>query len=106
LKYLDLAAMGENAVRLSLRNDTKRPRVVWVELWGDDYTLLAGESLELIVGGRTNTPALDLELGDDWVKVILAPDGETFGDYVAHQNGVVLESGYQRQSGLDAGLKY
>lgn len=109
MNYLDMAAVGKHATRLEIKNGTNRPRAVWVELWGHDYTLLPLESIELITWGKIEPPEVSVEEHADATAIVLSPsarDGLTFGDHVIHKDGVLLKPGYQRREGLEAGLTY
>ena len=103
----DESLVGANSTRFEIRNGTARPRIVWVELWADDYTLFPGEFLEFVHWGRVDAPPSVTEYNDQTV-IVLSPctDEMTFGNYLVHQEGILLQSGHQRQAGMDAGLVY
>ncbi|MDB5350890.1 MAG: hypothetical protein JWN86_2137 [Planctomycetota bacterium] len=108
MTYFDRTLIGKNSVSFQIRNGTDRPRAIWIELWSHDYTLLPLESMEIVVWGRAETPQVEItENALSTVIVLSPPPGEmSFGEYIVHQYGVVLEPAYQRQAGLDAGLEY
>ena len=107
MRFFDESMVGANSTRFAIRNGTSRPRIVWVELWAADYTLLPLESLELVHWGLIAAPPEVTEYHDRAVIVLSSCGDEmTFGHYVIHQNGILLEPGHQRQAGLDAGLVY
>lgn len=47
--------MAKSFTRIGISNgrDEQRPRVIYVEPWGRDYTLLPGEDLEIVAYGDT-----------------------------------------------------
>jgi hypothetical protein len=89
--------------KLGIWNSTKRLRIVWVEPWAEDFTLLPKERLEITVTDESVQP---------WFCVVERPDSsqayiESGGsDYEITQEGKRLECGHNRQAGLAAGLKY
>jgi hypothetical protein len=108
VRFLDMSVAGKSFTKFSIRNGADRPRVIWIELHGHDYTLLPLESLELIIWGRAEIPQIEVTEDVDWSSVLLSPPaGESVvGEYLVHQNGVLLDSGHQRQEGMKAGLTY
>jgi hypothetical protein len=88
--------------KIAVSNSTKRPRIVWVEPWGEDYTLLPGEELELLCRDDTEQP---------WFHVVEWEDGsqiyvEQGGYFEVLQQGKRIECGHNRQAGQEAGLSY
>jgi hypothetical protein len=102
--------MSESAysAKLGVSNRTDRPRIIWVEPIPDDYTLLPGEELEIVVTDPHRTPWFDI---DEWPYstqiYVMDAIPETWLDGIrVIQNGNRLEPGHQRQKGLEAGLVY
>jgi hypothetical protein len=85
--------------KLGVRNSRKAPQVVAVEPWGNDYTLLPDEELEVIAFGDSAVP---------WFNVV-EWDGATqvycYGtvDFKVVQGDRELECGHQRQAEPGAG---
>ena len=96
--------MSENlSARLEVHNDTQRPRVVWVEPVAEDFTLLSGESLEIVARGIQNRQWFGLVELEDATQVYLQePD---FMDFQVFQNGKRLERGHNRDAGRKAGIR-
>ncbi len=69
------------------------PHVVAVEPWGADYTLLPGESLEVVAFGDEVVPTFELVECNDCSQVY-CNDALT---YEVMQNGVVIPCGHNRQ---------
>ncbi len=89
------------SVRIVIENDTDRPRTVWVEPWGEDFTLLPKEKLEIIARNDAEQPWFQVDEFGRRCKVYL----ETIvNDYEVVQSGVVIQCGHQRQVAMDAGL--
>lgn len=97
--------MSENlSARLEVYNDTQRPRAVWVEPIAEDFTLLPGESLEIIARGVQNRQWFGLVEHEDVTQVYLQePD---YDDFQVTQKGKRLECGHNREAGIKAGLQY
>jgi hypothetical protein len=91
------------SAKAAVENATDRPRIVWVEPWGEDFTLLPKEKLEVIA--RNGSEPL-------WFHVIEHREGTQVyiegytNDYEVIQNGRPLHCGHQRQEAMDAGLKF
>jgi hypothetical protein len=83
----------KNKVKIGVWNSRKSPHVVWVEPWGDDYTLLADEKLEIVAIGKGNVPWFNVVEADRSTQVYC----ESTDDFEVFQNGRLLKSGHQRQ---------
>lgn len=90
------------SARISIENNTDRPRIVWVEPWGEDFTLRPKEELEILA--RDGSEPL-------WFQVIEYNEGcQVYIDgsnchYDVRQEGQVIQCGHQRQVAIDAGLR-
>jgi hypothetical protein len=93
---------GQLSARIVIENSTNRPRIAWVEPWGEDYTLLSKERLEIIARGDSESPWFHVVEYDQGAQIWI----EGSSDYDVVQNGIKLECGHQRQAGLDAGLQF
>jgi len=93
-------AEGQSA-RIVIENDTERPRVVWVEPWGEDYTLLSHEKLEIIARNHVEQPWFQVVEFGHGCSVYL--EGIT-NDYNVLQDGREIQCGHQRQAARDAEL--
>jgi hypothetical protein len=48
------------SAKLTIRNESDRPRVIWVEPIPCDYTLLPGEELTIVARGTQQVPGFNL----------------------------------------------
>jgi hypothetical protein len=94
--------LGNLSARIRVQNSTKKPRIVWVEPWAEDFTLLAGEELEIIARSTTEQPQFYVVEWPESTQVYL--EGESAAHEVL-QNGIHLECGHNRKAACDAGLK-
>ncbi len=95
---------GTYSARIVIQNQTEWPRVVFVEPFGEDFTLLPGESLDVVARGSRGE---ELPYFQVWETVDTSSvwiEGD-FREYDVLQGGIKLECGHQRQAGLDAGLE-
>ena len=89
--------MNEQTTKLGVTNDNSEPLVVYVEPCGADYTLLPGESLEIIVIGVGLLPL-------PWFSVIDSPGAlsayieGSCGDFAVFQGGHRIECGHNRRT--------
>ena len=97
-----MADTESHSARIVIENDTDRPRIVWAEPWGEDYTLRPKEALEVIA--RDGSQAL-------WFQVIEYNEGcQVYieGSNCNHdvlQEGKAIHCGHLRQVAIDAGLR-
>ena len=70
-----------------------KPQVVAVEPWGNDYTLLAGEQLEIVAFGDTVLPWFHVRECDGTSQVYC----EDTAIFMVMQNGMELECGHNRR---------
>ena len=69
-----MSEAGQLSARIVIENSTNRPRIAWVEPWGEDYTLLSKERLEIIARGDSESP---------WFHVVEYDQGCRYGSKVA-----------------------
>ena len=84
--------------RIDIRNDRQYPVTVWVEPWGEDYTLLPGESYSFTAA----TPAEGFHYSINWQD----RDMQLYADVgceevLATHNSVELSCGHNRQHRTD-----
>ena len=91
-----------NEVSIVVQNDRKRPHVIWIEPWGEDYTLLCGEQIKVSVAS--------LELDSGACFHLVETEGNT-QVYVEHSksprvlvNNSIADCGHNRQAAIDAGI--
>ena len=87
--------------RILIENGTGRLRIVWVEPWGEDYTLLPKEELEIIARNPLRMPWF--KVSEEAASTVVSIEGET-NDYDVLQMGAKIPCGHRRQDALDAGL--
>jgi len=93
-----MVVMSQPAAKIAFDNsrEDKQPLTIYVEPLGEDYTLLAGEQLEIIATGNTEPPWFHVRQWGNDCQVYL--QGDCNGtDFVVTQNGKRLECGHNRQ---------
>jgi len=85
--------MTSRTSKFQAHNHKTVPHVVAVEPWGADYTLLPGESLEVVAFGGEVAPSFELVEWNDSSQVY-CNDAST---YEVMQNGAVIPCGHNRQ---------
>jgi hypothetical protein len=83
--------------KIGFSNHRDSPQVVMVEPWGEDFTLLPGEELEVVALGDAATP---------WFHVYECEGSsgvycEDTHDFEVLQSGVKLKCGHNRQPESD-----
>ena len=79
--------------KFRVHSNMEVPHVIAVEPWGADYTLLPGESLEVIATGEEVAPSFELVAWDECSQVY-CNDAST---YEVMQNGIAIFCGHNRQ---------
>jgi hypothetical protein len=90
-----------HSAKIGVTNSTARPRIVWVEPWAEDYTLMPGEELVITAQDNADQP---------WFHVVEWPEStqiyiEAGGAFEVLQGGRRLECGHNRQAARAASLK-
>ena len=85
--------MNSTTAKLGLSNQRKRPQIVAVEPWANDYTLLPGEELEIVALGEGAMPWFHVVEWDGTTQVYC----EETAQFKVLQHGVELECGHNRQ---------
>jgi hypothetical protein len=98
--------MAEFFAKIGVSNDEPQLRVVWVEPWPDDYTLLPGESLEIHVRSSVAQPWFNVVETDrnTQVYVELPPSDLMNAKVEVYQGTQLLSVGHNRQAAIDAGV--
>jgi hypothetical protein len=84
--------MDELSTRIEVSNGRRRPWEVHVEPWGEDFTLLPDESLEVVAEGRGATPWFYVVENEGSTQVYCE---ETVA-FAVYQEGRLLECGHNR----------
>lgn len=87
-------------------NDDKQLRVVWVEPWPHDFTLLPDESLEIHVHSSTAPAWFNVVESDrnTQIYVELPPSDLMTAKVEIYQGTQLLHPGHNRQAAIDAGI--
>jgi hypothetical protein len=88
--------------KIAVSNSTKRPHIVWVEPWGEDYTLLPGEQLEIICREDSEQPWFHVVENEESSQVYI----ERGQDFEVLQESKRLYCGHNRKIARSAGLKF
>ena len=90
------------SVSIRIHNDRTFPHVVWIEPWGEDYTLLPGEKFDIAT--------TDSNAGDGPYFCLVETNGNTQvfvergNDPQLQIDGIAVECGHNRQAAIDAGI--
>jgi hypothetical protein len=85
-----------------IHNDRSRPYLVWIEPWGEDYTLLPQQRLIVTstVSSPIDRPAFALVESDTGTQLYI----ETGNYPELLVDGIPVVCGHSRQAAIDAGL--
>ena len=89
-------------VAIAIWNDRPHLHIVWIEPWGDDYTMLPKQKLTVTTSGPDSGSG-------PWFALV-ETDGNTQvfverGDYPQVEvDGIRVEGGHNRQAAKDAGV--
>ena len=86
--------MNELSAKLGVRNDGKSSRVIYIEPWGEDYTLRRGESMEVLAIGKTASPWFAVVESEEGMQVYV--EGDRGVDVTVWQAGVQVHCGHNR----------
>jgi len=86
--------MNELRTKLGVRNEMKISRVIYIEPWGQDYTVRSGESIEVVAIGKTALPYFTLVESSEAVQVFVEGDRDV--DFTVWQGGVQVKCGHNR----------
>ena len=98
--------MTEFFAKIGISNDESQLRVIWVEPWPHDFTLLPGESLEIQVRSFVAQPWFNVVETDRNTQVYVElPLSDLMDAKVeVYQGTTLLEPGHNRQAAIDAGI--
>lgn len=80
--------------RMMITNDGSDPLVVFVEPWGRDFTLLVGESFDLVLEGGSPESHFNTFCSPNRITVYAEGAVE---DVLVYQGGTRVECGHNRQ---------
>jgi hypothetical protein len=92
--------MARFSAKIEVSNDTKEPRIVWLEPWAEDYTLLPKEVLLILARSESEQPWFHVVIGEKHTQVY-----SEAGDMAeVFQNGISLSCGHKREEAIKAGI--
>jgi hypothetical protein len=92
--------MAKFSAKIEVSNETKEPRIVWLEPWAEDYTLLPNEELQILAHSESEQPWFHVVVGEKHTQVYLQT-----GDMAeVFQNGNPLSCGHKREEAIKAGI--
>lgn len=82
--------------KISISNDSDKPLLISLEPWGEDYTLLAKEEVEIIAQDCGDDFYYSVVYYDDFVAVYA--EGGRRNEYLrVYIKGIELQCGYNRE---------
>ena len=102
--------LDKPSATIGVSNDRKdgQPMTVWIEPIARDFTLVAGESLEILAYGRISPPRFDLNTFEEDLQICIDVDGPPVddvaeqvaiaSDFVVTQNGKQITCGHNREA--------
>lgn len=89
-------------VSIGIRNDRTRPHVVWIEPWGGDFTILAGQRMTVITTGPgSGSGPWFILVENEYNTQVYVERGE-YPEVIL--DGEVVDVGHNRQAAIDAGV--
>jgi hypothetical protein len=85
--------------KIGVHNSSRAPRVIYVEPWANDYTLMPGEELIIEACGAGSMPWFNVQEWADDTQVYC----ENAVDFRVIQQGAEIGCGHKRQPGSSAG---
>jgi hypothetical protein len=92
--------------KIAFSNESNRPRIIWIEPWGADFTLLNKEEIEIVVTDAKAVPWFHVLEHDDCSQVYVEGVDLMNCRHKVLQGEKELQIGHNRQHGIDAGFKY
>jgi hypothetical protein len=86
--------MNELRAKIGVHNQRQSSRVIYIEPWGEDYTLRSGESIEVVVIGKTGLPWFAVVESDEAMRVYVEGDRDV--DFTVWQGGALVQCGHNR----------
>ena len=85
--------MNEPQSTITVSNSGTAPRVVFVEPWGEDYTLFRGQGFRVVAFGAETAPSFEIVENDNATSVYC----ENATGFTVLLDGKELKCGFQRQ---------
>jgi hypothetical protein len=80
------------AYRNKVTNDHKTPVTLWIEPWGEDYTLLPNETVDLVAEAYSEEFYLHWVVSEG--KILIYAEGDQAASVSVHQAGNRLQCGH------------
>ena len=84
--------MNPHSAKIVVTNDRKNSQVLYIEPWGEDYTLRASESMDIVAFGTAALPWFNIVESDRATQIYI----ENCTDFVVYQNGEEVHCGHNR----------
>jgi hypothetical protein len=97
--------MKSYSSKLAVHNMTDGPRVIWVEPWGGDFTLLPNEEIEIVANNTLALPWFSLIEHQQCTQVYIQVPDVTSTGYAVMQGGNQLLVGHNRRAAQEAGIE-
>lgn len=97
--------MKKFVARCGFRNETSCARIVWVEPWAADFTLIPDEEIELVACDPVELPWFSLVEHVDSTQAYVQTPDPMRTEFKVLQAGKQLAAGHNRQAAIDAGIK-
>lgn len=86
------SASGTHSFRITNRNPA--PLTLWIEPWGEDYTMRPGEVLEVVAEDLSEAFYFHFVYSEDGIQAY----AESCGEVRVYQNGTALQCGHGRSA--------
>jgi hypothetical protein len=90
-------------VTIRIYNDRRRPHVVWIEPWAEDYTMLPNQQLTVTTSGPKKHSGPLFELVETRGNTQVYVDARLIVPEVLIDD-VAVKVGHNRQAAIDAGV--
>ncbi len=83
--------------KIVLTNDTSHSRMIWVEPWGGDFTLLPGKTFDIVATDANELPYFTVVEREDGTQVFVETSNPMQSDYTVTQDGERVAAGSNRE---------
>ena len=85
--------MAHNLANIELRNETSRPRVIWIEPWGEELTIMPGETIKITAKHEGELPYFGIVDHDEGMQVFIETSDPRSCEYWLAKGGEQLAAG-------------
>lgn len=89
--------MGNSVHSIKVSNERREPLTVWLEPWGEDYTLLPDETFDVVAEGAS--PDFYFDMACNEKDVLVYAEGDCTCVFVL-RDGDALECGHNRERSI------